>query len=275
MIYGWVHYLILPPSGTTGSLLYNSVTDLEVCKIKSFRGSDCNLYRASCSTPLLQTVLIISSRAVEPAILATTHCATFISEHSRNLLFVLSGSWDIKGGACETDPAGNWRAGGSAVADTPRHGKLPFTQEGVWGANCHTPHVCERLWEARHHAALHRRSSPVLCPSSGCRCPWWSTDTRSTWQYPESFSAFFICFYDPYDFLVLFFSCMRQTFLPFLLLLTISFFLSFFFSRSAFKAKRCYLQKTLLLSHGNNVKRTNFKMRIKKKKHLKCIVDLY
>lgn len=32
--------------------------------------------------------------------------------------FVLLGSWDIKGGACETDPAGNWRARGSAVVDT-------------------------------------------------------------------------------------------------------------------------------------------------------------
>lgn len=134
--------------------------------------------------------------------------------------FVLSGSWDIKGGSCETDPAGNWRAGGSAVVDTLRHGKLPFTKERVFRANYHTLHVCEWLREAWHRTALHRHSSYVLCPSCACCCPWWSTDPGSTRQYPESFSAFFICFYDPYDFLCSFSHAWDK---PSFLLLTISF----------------------------------------------------
>lgn len=52
-----------------------------------------------------------------------------------NSLFLFLGSWDIKGGTCETDPAGNWRAGGSAVGDRLRHGRLLFTEESVFRVN--------------------------------------------------------------------------------------------------------------------------------------------
>lgn len=132
---------------------------------------------------IIMIIIIIIIRAVEPAVYARTHCNSFTTDRSCWLsLFVLTGSWDIKGGSCETDPAGNWRAGGSAVVDTPRHGKLPFTEEWVFRANYHTPHacVCERLWEAWHRTAPHRRSSYVLRLSSACWCPRWSTDTGST-----------------------------------------------------------------------------------------------
>lgn len=101
-------------------------------------------------------------------------------------MFVFLGSWDIKGGSCETDLAGNWGAGGSAVVDKPRPQEAAFYRGlGVRGLLPHTA-------SGRHGIALHCIDVPVLFPVwfSACWCPrHWEYSTR---QHPGSFYAFFL-----------------------------------------------------------------------------------